>query len=113
MYSRFVFGNFSNFSDHDLNKRQRHPYGAFLDVFNGTDDQNLFWHCKKRMFQHKIRATLENAATDRGRYGKLKTDLKDQYTLKSDVYPSDITTAFNLLENYSSCLLYTSDAADE
>ena len=39
---------------------------------------------------------------DRGRYGKLMTDLKDQYTLKSDVYPSDITAAFNLLENYSS-----------
>ena len=38
---------------------------------------------------------------DRGRYGKLMTDLKDQYTLKSDVYPSDITAAFNLLENYS------------
>ena len=61
MYSRFVFGNFS---DHNLNKRQRHPYGAFLDVFDGTGDQNLFWHCKKRMFQHKIRATSENAATD-------------------------------------------------
>ena len=30
------------------------------------------------------------------------TDLKDQYTLKSDVYPSDITSAHNLLENYSS-----------
>ena len=30
------------------------------------------------------------------------TDLKDQYTLKSDVYPNDITAAFNLLENYSS-----------
>ena len=30
------------------------------------------------------------------------TDLKDQYTLKSDVYPSDITSAHHLLENYSS-----------
>ena len=30
------------------------------------------------------------------------TDLKDQYTLKSDVYPSDITSAHNMLENYSS-----------
>ena len=39
---------------------------------------------------------------DRGRYGKLMTDLKDQYTVKSDVYPSDITSAHNLLENYSS-----------
>ena len=39
---------------------------------------------------------------DRGRYGKLMTDLKDQYTLKSDVYLSDITSAHNLLENYSS-----------
>ena len=39
---------------------------------------------------------------DRGRYGKLMTDLKDQYTLKSDVNPSDITSAHNLLENYSS-----------
>ena len=39
---------------------------------------------------------------DRGRYGKLMTDLKDQYTLKSDVYPSDITSALHLLENYSS-----------
>ena len=39
---------------------------------------------------------------DRGRYGKLTTDLKDQYTLKPDVYPSDITSAHNLLENYSS-----------
>ena len=29
-------------------------------------------------------------------------DLKDQYTLKSDVYPSDIMSAHNLLENYSS-----------
>ena len=29
------------------------------------------------------------------------TDLKDQYTLKSDVYPRDITAALSLLENYS------------
>ena len=64
MYSRFVFGNFNDFNDYDLNKRQRHPYGAFLDVFDGTGDQNLFWHCKKRMFQNKIRATSENTATD-------------------------------------------------
>ena len=39
---------------------------------------------------------------DRGRYAKLMTDLKDQYTLKSDVYPSDITSIHNMLENYSS-----------
>ena len=38
---------------------------------------------------------------DRGRYAKLITDLKDQCTLKSDVYPSDITSAHNILENYS------------
>ena len=38
---------------------------------------------------------------DRWRYGKLMTDLKDQYTLKSDVYPRDITAALSLLENYS------------
>ena len=68
MYSRFVFGNFNDFNDYDLNKRQRHPYGAFLDVFDGTGDQNLFWHCKKRMFQNKIRATSENAATDKFLY---------------------------------------------
>ena len=39
---------------------------------------------------------------DRGRYGKLMTDLKDQYTLESDVYPSDITSVHILFENYSS-----------
>ena len=30
------------------------------------------------------------------------TYLKDQYTLKSDMYPTDITNAYNTLENYSS-----------
>ena len=30
------------------------------------------------------------------------TDLKDQYTLKSDVYPDDIASVHNMLENYSS-----------
>ena len=62
MYSKFVFGNF----DHqNLNKRQRHPRGAFLQVFDGTDGDNMLWYCKKRMYQDKLRATAHNAVTDR------------------------------------------------
>ena len=60
-------------------------------------DEIIKQRAKKKMF---VVALIRR--TDRGRYGKLMTDLKDQYTLKSNVYPSDITSAHNLLENYSS-----------
>ena len=61
MYSKFVFGNFDNQS---LNKRQRHPRGAFLGVFDGTNADSLLWYSKKRMYQDKIRATADNSATN-------------------------------------------------
>ena len=61
MYSKFVFGNF----DHkNLNKRQCHPRGAFLEVFDGTDGDNMLWYCKKRMYQEKLWATADNTATN-------------------------------------------------
>ena len=56
----------------------------------------------KRRAKDKMLGVALIRRADRGRYGKLMTDLKDQYTLKSDVYPNDITAALNLLENYSS-----------
>ena len=56
----------------------------------------------KQRAKNKMLGVALIRRADRGRYGKLMTDLKDQYTLKSDVYPSDITAAFNLLENSSS-----------
>ena len=61
MYCKFAFGNFDN---HNLNKRQRHPRGAFLQVFDGTNDENLLWYYKKRVYQAKLQATAENSATD-------------------------------------------------
>ena len=56
----------------------------------------------KQRAKNKMLGVALIRRADRGRYGKLMTDLKDQYTLKSDVSPSDITSAHNLLENYSS-----------
>ena len=56
----------------------------------------------KQRAKDKMLAVALIRRADRGRYAKLMTDLKDQYTLKSDVYPSDITSAHNMLENYSS-----------
>ena len=56
----------------------------------------------KQRARDKMLAVALIRRADRGRYAKLMTDLKDQYTLKSDVYPSDITSAHNMLENYSS-----------
>ena len=61
MYCKFAFGNFDN---HNLNKRQRHPRGAFLQVFDGTNDENLLWYYKKRLYQPKLQATAEIGATD-------------------------------------------------
>ena len=97
MYSRFVFGNFNDFNDYDLNKRQRHPYGAFLDFFDGIGDQNLFWHCKKRMFQNKIRATSENAATDK---------VKEIRLTRSTTHPIKSITADELIRRW--ILVYVS-----
>ena len=37
---------------------------------------------------------------DRVRYGRLQTDLENQYTRGNDQYPIDITSAYNLLVNY-------------
>ena len=61
MYSKFVFGNFDN---HNLNKRQRRPRGAFLEVFGGTNADSLLWYYKKRVYQAKLQATADNGATD-------------------------------------------------
>ena len=84
-----------------------------------TEDRALFEHEKKleanlpttekssnetlkqRARDKMLGVTLIRRA-DRGRYSKLMTDLKDQYTLKSDVYPDDIASVHNMLENYSS-----------
>ena len=61
MYCRCAFRNFYN---HNLIKRQRHPRGAFLQVFDGTNDENLLWYYKKRVYQAKLQATAENGATN-------------------------------------------------
>ena len=61
MYSRFVFSNFDN---KNLNKRQRHTYGAFKDVFDGSNVNNLLWYSKKRIYQAKLKATEQNGTTD-------------------------------------------------
>ena len=61
MYCKFVFGNFDN---HNLNKRQRHLRGAFLQVFDGTNDESLLWYYKKRVYQAKLQATADNGATN-------------------------------------------------
>ena len=66
-----------------------------------TDDRSSDEVIKQRAKNKMLGVALFRRA-DRGRYTKLMTDLKDQYTLKSDVYPGDITSAHNLLENYSS-----------
>ena len=58
MYSRFVFGNFDS---KKLNKRQRRPRGAFKDVFDGTDINNVLWYSKKRIYQEKLKATEQNS----------------------------------------------------
>ena len=68
-----------------------------LPIYEKSSNQALKQRAKDKM----LGVALIRRA-DRGRYAKLMTDLKDQYTLKSDVYPSDITSAHNLLENYSS-----------
>ena len=84
-----------------------------------TEDRALFEHEKKleanlptteksseETLKQRARDKMLGVAlirrADRGRYSKLMTDLKDQYTLKSDVYPDDIASAHNMLENYSS-----------
>ena len=61
MYSRFVFSNFNN---KNLNKRQRHTYGAFKDVFDGSNVNNLLWYSKVRIHQVKLKAQEENGAMD-------------------------------------------------
>ena len=106
MYSKFVFSNFSN---HDLNKRQRHPYGAFLDIFDGINDENLYWHCKKRMFQHKICATSEDAATDSyATHPDMRCHTGGMISLGHGIIKSKSSK-----QKINTCLLYTSDAADE
>ena len=62
MYSKFVFGNFDTQS---LNKRQRHPRGAFLDVFDGTNINSVLWYSKKRIYQDKVKVTEQNGATNK------------------------------------------------
>ena len=61
MYSKFVFRNFDS---EKLNKRQCHPSGAFKDVFDGTDINNVLWYSKKRIYQAKLKATEQNGATN-------------------------------------------------
>ena len=65
-------------------------------------DQRSSEDALKQRAKNKMLGVALIRRADRGRYGKLMTNLKDQYTLKSDVYPSDITSAHHLLENYSS-----------
>ena len=67
-----------------------------------TDNEKSSNKVLKQRAKNKMLIVALIRRADRGRYGKLMTDLKDQYALKSDVYPSDITSAHNLLENYSS-----------
>ena len=66
------------------------------------EDERSSEETLKRRAKDKMLGVALIRRADRGRYGKLMTDLKDQYTLKSDVYPNNITAALNLLENYSS-----------
>ena len=61
MYSRFVFGNFNN---KKLNKRQHHARGAFKDVFDGTDINNVLWYSEKRIYQAKLKSIEQNGVTD-------------------------------------------------
>ena len=65
-------------------------------------DQRSSEEALKQRAKNKILGVALIRRADRGRYGKLMTNLKDQYTLKSDVYPNNITSAHHLLENYSS-----------
>ena len=61
MYSRFVFGNFQN---QNTEKKERHTYGAFKDLLDGTNVDNLLWYSKVRIPQAKLKAQEQNSATD-------------------------------------------------
>ena len=78
MYCKFAFRNFDNCN---LNKRQRHPRGAFIQVFDGTNDKKLLLYCKKRVYQAKLQATAENGATN-----VVLTPEGYSWNLYSDVY---------------------------
>ena len=84
-----------------------------------TEDKALFEHEKKletnlltreksseetlkQRARDKMLSVALTRRADRGRYSKLMTDLKDQYTLESHVYPDDVASAHNMLGNYSS-----------
>ena len=79
-----------------------------------TEDKALFEHKKKaeanlptaeksseealkQRAREKVLGVVLIRRADMGRYSKLMTDLKDQYTLKSDVCPSDIASAHKML----------------
>mgnify|MGYP003321325042 CR=1 FL=1 len=61
MYSRFIFSNFDN---QDLKKKARHQYGAFVDIFDGTNINNILWYSKLRIHQAKLKSQEQNNATD-------------------------------------------------
>ena len=61
MYSRFIFGNFEN---QDLKKKEHHQYGAFVNLFKGTDINNVLLYSKLRIHQAKLKSQEQNNATD-------------------------------------------------
>ena len=61
MYSRFIFDNFKN---QDLKKKERHQYGAFVDVFKVTDIDNLLWSSRLRINQAMLKSQEQSNLTD-------------------------------------------------
>ena len=63
MYSRFILGNFEN---QDLNKKERHQYGAFVDLFpsKGKEAEDLFWSSKLRIDQAMLKSKEQSNSTD-------------------------------------------------
>ena len=61
MYSRFIFVNFQN---QNIEMKERHTYGAFKDLLDGINVDNLLWYSKVRTHQAKLQAQEQNGATD-------------------------------------------------
>ena len=47
-----------------MEKKERHTYGAFKDLFDGTNVDNLLWYSKVRIHQAKLKALEQNGATN-------------------------------------------------
>ena len=101
LYSKFIFGDFKGKSS---NKKQIHPYGAFVDPLGSTPKSELDWISKLRMNQARLVSKMEDDSSlnkdfyntimsSRFLYGNFKNkDLKDKELHMCGVSTNPITS---------------------